>query len=103
MILIYTVCQNKNEAKKIASMLVKLKLIACANLWPIESIYQWNGRIVNSKEIVLILKTRKNYYNKIESIIKKIHSYDTPCILKIDVAKANHQYLDWLMKETRIV
>lgn len=102
MILIYTLCKNKQEAKKIANILVKLRLVACANYWPIESVYRWKNKIVNGQEVVLILKTRNNYYKKIESLIKKIHSYETPCILKIEVAFANRQYLNWLMKETRI-
>ena len=103
MILIYTICKNKSEAKKIAQMLLKLKLIACANYWPIESVYRWKNNIVNGKEAAMILKTRKSYYKKIESVIKKIHSYETPCICQLDVKKADRQYLDWLTKETRIV
>jgi periplasmic divalent cation tolerance protein len=103
MIIIYTVCKNYQEAKKIANMLVKLRLVACANFWPIESVYHWQNKVVNGKEAVLLFKTRKNYYKRIESIIKKIHGYDVPCIFQIEVNKVNRQYLDWLMKETRIV
>ncbi len=103
MILIYTVCKTKQEAKKIANMLVRLRLVACANFWPIESVYCWNNKLVNGKEAVLILKTRKNYYKRIESIIKKIHRYEVPCILRIDISQANRQYRDWLMRETRIL
>ncbi|MBU1036519.1 divalent-cation tolerance protein CutA [Patescibacteria group bacterium] len=103
MILIYTVCKNKTEAKKIALMLLKLKLIACANFWPITSVYSWKSKIVTGKEIVLLLKTRKNYYKKIESVIKKVHSYEAPCILKIEVDKAEGEYLQWLFKETKII
>ena len=103
MILIYTICKNRNEAKKIASMLLKLKLIACANWWQTESVYRWENKIVNDKEVAMILKTRNNYYKKVESVIKKIHSYDVPCICQLDVKKTDRQYLDWLAKETRIV
>jgi len=101
--MIYTVCNNKTEAKKIAKMLLKLKLIACANFWPMESVYQWNNRIVEGEEVAMILKTRKNYYQKIESLIKKIHRDETPCILGIIAYKVEKKYLDWLMKETRVV
>lgn len=103
MIIIYTDCRNKVEAKKIANMLLKLKLIACANWWPIESAYRWKEKIVNDKEVILILKTRKNYYKKVESIIKKLHSYEVPCICEIDVNKVERKYKEWLMRETRIV
>ena len=103
MIIIYTVCKNKVEAKKIASMLLKLKLIACANWWQTESVYCWKNKIINNKEVIIILKTRNNYYKKIESVIKKIHSYDVPCIIKLSVDKVESKYLEWLRKETRIV
>jgi|WetSurMetagenome_2_1015567.scaffolds.fasta_scaffold1359031_2 periplasmic divalent cation tolerance protein len=103
MILIYTDCKNIVEAKKIASMLLKLKLIACANFWPIESAYRWKGKVVNNKEAGLLLKTRKDYYRKIESIIKKIHSYEVPTIIQIKADKAEKEYLNWLFKETRLI
>lgn len=103
MIIIYTDCKNKVEAKKIANMLLKLKLIACANWWSVESVYRWKEKIVNDKEVALILKTRKNYYKRVESIIKKLHSYEVPCIYHINVCKAERKYMDWLMKETRII
>ncbi len=103
MILIYTVCKNKTEAKKIANMLLKLKLIACANWWQVESCYKWKNKIMNGNEAVLILKTRKNYYKKIESVIKKVHSYDTPCIIKLKPDKVEGDYQKWLLKETKII
>ena len=103
MILIYTVCKNKTEAKKIVNMLLKLKLIACANWWQVDSTYRWKNKIVNGRETVMILKTRKSYYKKIESLIKKIHSAETPCILQINPDKVEGKYLEWLRKETRIV
>ncbi len=103
MILIYTVCKNKIEAKKIAGVLLKLKLIACANWWPVESVYRWKNKIVNAKEAVMFLKTRKEYYKKVEAVIKKLHSYQTPCILELDVDKIDAKYKAWVRKETRII
>ncbi|OGY88792.1 MAG: hypothetical protein A2927_01595 [Candidatus Komeilibacteria bacterium RIFCSPLOWO2_01_FULL_45_10] len=103
MILIYTICRNKSEAEKIAAMLLKLRLIACANWWPMESIYRWKNKITTGQETVMILKTRENYYKRIESIIKKIHSDEVPCILKIKVNGVQSKYLEWLRKETRVV
>jgi len=103
MILIYTICKNKAEAKKIASVLLKLKLIACANWWPIESTFTWKNKTVIAKEAAMFLKTRKENYKKLESLIKKMHSYETPCILEIDVDKLNQEYQQWVRRETRIV
>jgi len=84
-------------------MLIKLKLIACANYWPIESVYRWKNKIVNGQEVVMILKIRNNYYKKVESLIKKIHSYETPCICQLEVAQVEQKYKKWLIKETKII
>jgi len=101
--LIYTICKNKQEAKKIAGFLLKLKLIACANFYPVESVYRWNNKIVNGKEAVMFLKTKKENYQKVEATFKKLSSYEIPCIFEIDVDKISKQYKDWARKETRVI
>lgn len=101
--LIYTICKNKQEAKKIVNFLLKLKLIACANFWTVESIYRWNNKIVSGKEVAVYLKTRKENYKKVEAAIKKLSSAEIPCIFEIDVDKVSKQYADWVRKETRLV
>ena len=91
MILNYITCKNKAEARKIANELLKRKLIACANIFPIDSIYRWKGKLESDKEVVLLAKTNKN----IEKEVKKLHSYECPCIIKIN-ATANKEYTSWL-------
>ncbi|MFA6304498.1 MAG: divalent-cation tolerance protein CutA [Patescibacteria group bacterium] len=103
MILIYTICKNPAEAKKIAGVLLKLKLIACANWWSVTSTYVWKSKVVLNKETAMFLKTRKENYKKVEAIIKKMHSYSVPCILELDVDQRNPAYRDWVRKETRII
>jgi periplasmic divalent cation tolerance protein len=98
-IFVYVTNPNKKEAKKIALHLLKKRLIACSNIFPIESFYWWKGRIKNAKEVVLIVKTRKENFKKVKNEIKKIHSYSIPCIIKFDV-EANKEYEEWLKKET---
>ena len=89
----YVVCKNKEEAKKIAKHLLSKKLIACANIFPIESLYWWQNKIIEDKEAVLICKTTENFI-EVEREIKKIHSYEIPCILNFDV-KVNKEYENW--------
>jgi periplasmic divalent cation tolerance protein len=99
MIFIYVTCKNKKEAKAIAKELITKKLIACANIFPIESVYRWKSKIVDEKEVALICKTRGGYYNDVAKAIKRKHSYDVPCICKIK-ADANKTYGDWVYSET---
>lgn len=99
-IIIYITHKNLKEAKKIVSHLMRKKLIACANFFPIGSAYWWKGKIVSVKEMVSIVKTRKENWKKVHDEVKKIHPYETPCIMKIEV-EANQDYADWINKETK--
>jgi len=100
MILIYITCSSKKEAQNIASMLLEKRLIACANIFPISSMYWWEEKIQNDNEFVLICKTKDNKYNQIKQEVKKLHSYDTPCILKIN-AELNEEYENWVNHEIK--
>lgn len=99
-IFVYITNENELEAKKIAKHLLEKRLVACANIFPISSMYWWNGKIEETKEIVLIAKTAKENYNKVKAEVKKIHPYKIPCIIKIDV-EANDEFEGWLKGELK--
>ena len=100
MTLAYITCKDRKEAERVSMHLLKKRLIACANIFPIRSIYRWEGKIVNESENVIIAKTNNKIFKKLENEVKKIHSYEVPCILKID-AVANKNYGQWAAKEIR--
>jgi len=95
MIILYVTHKDEKNARKIINHLMKKKLIACANIFPIKSVYEWEGKIVDEGEIVTLLKTSNKLYSTVEKEIKKIHPYKIPCIIKID-AKANNDYEKWI-------
>ncbi len=99
MILVYIVCSNKAEAKKIGRVLIEKRLAGCVNMFPVEAIYWWQKKITEEKEVVLIVKTFEKNFKKIEKLVKKLHSYTTPCIFSIPIEKVNKNYLNWLKKE----
>ena len=99
MVFIYITCKDVREAKKISLHLLKKRLIACSNLFPIQSMYWWNNKIENSNEYALFAKTTKKQFNKIIDQVQKIHSYDVPCICLID-SKGNKLFERWVNKET---
>lgn len=98
MALIYITCRDEKEAVKISKHLLNKKLIACSNMHPIRSMYRWHEKIQDEKEFAIIAKTKEKNYKKIKEEVKKLHSYDTPCILKID-AEANESYQKWVNEE----
>ena len=97
-IFIYITNPTKEEASKVAKHLLEKKLIACANIYPINSIYWWKGKITEETEVVLIAKTLESNFEKVKSEVEKIHSYKVPCIIKIPVS-SNKKYFDWLKGE----
>jgi periplasmic divalent cation tolerance protein len=101
--LFYMTCKNKVEANKIAYALVKKDLVACANIIPnIKSYFKWNNKKVNIiKESVLIGKTVKKNINKIILYVKKISSYDCPCVVFVDIKHGNKDFLSWIKSSTK--
>lgn len=100
MIDVFITNPNKKEANRIAMHLLKKRLIACANIFPISSVYWWKGKIEKAKEYAILAKTLEKNYEKIKREVKNIHSYTVPCIIKIN-AECNEEYGEWLRKEVR--
>ena len=101
MILLFTTFHKKETALKIGKSLLKDRLIACYNLLPVESAYWWKGEIVGDKEILMILKTRKENFDQVESQIKKHSGYEIPEVLAVTPSQVNKSYLDWIHSETK--
>lgn len=97
LIFVYITNPTKKEAKRIAKHLLEKKLIACANVFSIKSLYWWKGKIVQTNEFVLIAKTINSNFNKVKKEVEKIHSYEIPCIVKIPVT-ANKKFYKWLIE-----
>ena len=84
-------------ARRLAKLLLKARLIACANLLPqMESHYWWRGRIESGAEVMLMLKTARTRLAALEKAILANHPYDTPEIIALPIIKGNARYLRWL-------
>jgi len=94
--LVYITTSNKKEAKKIAKILLSEKLAACCNIFKIDSIYWWQGKIEESGEYGIFVKTKKSLIEEIIKRVKQIHSYSIPCILSFDIEKGNKNFLEWI-------
>jgi len=96
-IIILITAKDKKEAEKIAKGLLEAKLIACANIINgVQSLFWWQGKIGSSKEVLLVLKTKKTLFNKISSKVKSLHSYQTPEIIALSILNGSEDYLNWI-------
>lgn len=92
---------DKKAASRIATSLVKNNLAACVSIIPqIKSIYKWKGRMEETNEYLLVVKTRGSLSKKIISFITKNHTYSNPEIIFLDITEGSKKYLDWINQNT---
>ncbi len=100
-IAVYITHASKKEAQKLCKLLLDQKIIACSNIYPVQSEYYWQGTIENEQEWVSIVKTQKKHWKTLRKFVEKNHPYTTPCIMKFRV-KANKSYENWIINSTEI-
>ena len=101
-IVVLCMIDTYEAAKSIARTLVESKLAACVNIVPqITSIYSWKGEIVEDNEFLLIIKSKSEAYDKLESEIKELHSYEVPEIIAFDINKGLPEYLRWIEENVK--
>ena len=98
--MIYTTAPDKKTAEAIAMRIVEKRLAACANLFPIKSVFHWKGKLERAAEFAVVLKTRTALAPKCEKEIKKLHPYEVPCIIRILIDGGNREFLKWIGEET---
>ena len=105
MILIYVVCKDIIEAKDIGKKLLKKRLIACVNILDgMKSMYFWppgSDAIQEADETILLIKTIKDNFAEINEEIKKVHTYEVPCIFSIKVDDVDSKYQKWLKEQIK--
>jgi periplasmic divalent cation tolerance protein len=88
---------NREEADRIAEMLVSMRLAACVQvLTEIQSTYRWQGEVMRESEVLLLAKTTKDKFDDLDRAVREIHSYETPEIVALPVTAISGQYLKWL-------
>ena len=100
---IFITAGSKEEADKISRGLVESKLAFCVSTLPkVQSTYYWEDKIHVDKEFLLIVKTRQDQYEALETWVKNNHSYEVPEIIALPIEQGLPAYLngidDWIAK-----
>ena len=97
MIIIKTSTDSHKAMKLIANTLLNKKLATCVNMIPrTRSKYVVDGRITESREVILLIKTTEKLENKVYKTIKDLHNYEIPEISTIQTSKVDKDYENWL-------
>lgn len=97
---IFWSCPSAEEAKRLIIGLLENKMIACASIVPVTSLYKWEGEVKETKEVKVILKTREGNFSSIAEYIALEGSYKVPEIASVKVSEASEAYVSWLLEET---
>jgi periplasmic divalent cation tolerance protein len=96
-IIILVTCKDKLEAEKIAQLLLEQRLIACGNIVnPVKSFFNWQGKIDNAEECLIVMKSRMDLFGQIAEQVKSLHSYEVPEVLALPIVEGSKAYLDWM-------
>ena len=95
-IMIISTCADMESARKIAGILIDRRLAACVQMFPILSVYTWQGKFCEDKEIMLFIKSKTALFDEIAAAIKENHPYEVPEIIQIPVTDGLPDYLRWI-------
>ncbi|MFN3076381.1 MAG: divalent-cation tolerance protein CutA [Alphaproteobacteria bacterium] len=99
--LVYITAGTREEATKLARLLVEERLAACANiLGEISSVYWWEGKVETGEEVALLVKTRSERVDGVVARVREIHSYSCPCVVALPIVAGNPAFLSWIGAET---
>lgn len=100
-LVVLTTASDLEDARRIAHALVEERLAACCNLVDrVESIYRWEGAVVQENEVLVIIKTGEELFERLKERVIELHSYDNPELIALPIVAGSEKYLQWLGVET---
>jgi len=99
--ILITTIDDEEKARSLARAALSAKLAACVQIHPIRSHYVWKDEMREEPEFLLHMKARAEDYAALADLVRRLHSYETPEILRVDVGEADRDYLAWAMEATR--
>lgn len=99
--MLYATAGSEEQAVEIAKRLLAKRLVACANILPVRSLYRWKGKVSEEKEFAIVMKTRTSLVGKAIEEARGIHTYEVPCLVSYPMGRALPAYLDWIDAETK--
>ncbi len=97
MIFIHTICKDIEEAQNLGDLIIKERIGACVDFWPISSCTMIKGNIVCQDRVKLLITTFESKLDAVTTLISKNHSQLVPLLAGVDVRRINRPYKEWMM------
>ena len=102
-VVVLTTLASAEEAVTLIRALLDRRLIACGNILSgVRSIYRWEGKVADEREVIVLLKTRATRIEALEMAFGELHPYKVPELLALPVSAGLHKYLEWIDDETSL-
>lgn len=98
---LWLTCADKREAKVIVETLLDKKLIACARQIPISSKFRWQGKIESADEVMLLMESRVDLFDQVETEVEKLHSYESFVLEAVAIDRLSKDAKGWLEDELK--
>ncbi len=98
--IVYITAGDMTCARSIARELVEDHLAACVNMHPINSVYRWEGELVEEEGVGIFVKTTSDRLSRVKETVRSMHSDEVPCIVSWDIS-GDEEYLLWVLGQTR--
>ncbi len=93
---VLTTCASREDAGRLARILLEKRLAACVQVMPVSSFFDWKDEICEKNEFLLFIKSRKNLYGELEAVLSEHHPYEVPEIVRLPVQAGFPAYLGWM-------
>ncbi|HUQ13826.1 MAG TPA: divalent-cation tolerance protein CutA [Novosphingobium sp.] len=94
--LIWCPFPDETAVEDAVAILIDEGLIACANLVPMRSLYVWQGKREEAREIGVLFKTRVDLVDRALERLVALHPYEAPAALAWRCDAAAPATLAWL-------
>jgi periplasmic divalent cation tolerance protein len=99
-IVVFSTCGSQEEAEQLARRLLEARLAACVNvITQVRSFYWWQGKIEDSGEWLLVIKTSRSLFDQLRTVLEGAHSYELPEVLALPILDGSPNYLEWMDRE----
>ena len=102
-IVVLTTVASDEEAVRLVRTLLERRLIACGTILPgARSLYRWQGKVADEREVLVMLKTRSARLDSLREAFAELHPYKVPELLALPVDAGLEKYLEWINGETSL-